>query len=109
MKPGPTPLDGARCVMHRHVLTPAGDGQAVEPGGGPPLLLVHGGHGAWQHWCANIDALSEHARVMAIDLPGFGDSYDPGRLLMPAEQAGQVASVLDAMELSRAAVVGFSF
>lgn len=103
------PLDGARCVMHRHVLTPAGDVHLVEAGEGAPLLMIHGGHGAWQHWCANLDALAPHAHAMALDLPGFGDSYDPGRLLMPDEQAGNVAAMLDALGLKRITLAGFSF
>ncbi|WP_375688084.1 alpha/beta fold hydrolase [Pseudooceanicola sp. LIPI14-2-Ac024] len=43
-------------------------------GEGPPLYLLHGGHGSWQHWVRNIEPLSRHFRVMAVDLPSFGDS-----------------------------------
>lgn len=44
-----------------------------------PLLLVHGfGPGASSHeWRKNIDALSEHFRVYALDLLGFGLSDRP--------------------------------
>lgn len=42
----------------------------------PPLLLVHGIAGCWQHWLENIAPLSRQRRVLAIDLPGFGSS-DP--------------------------------
>src|ERR1019366_4680559 len=44
-----------------------------------PLLLVHGfGPGASSYeWRKNIDALSEHFRVYAIDLLGFGLSDRP--------------------------------
>lgn len=43
-------------------------------GEGRPLVLLHGGHGSWQHWVRNIEPLSRHFRVMAVDLPSFGDS-----------------------------------
>lgn len=43
-------------------------------GEGPNLLLIHGGTGSNKHWIGNIDALSKHFCVWAIDLPGFGDS-----------------------------------
>jgi 2-hydroxy-6-oxonona-2,4-dienedioate hydrolase len=41
---------------------------------GRPLVLLHGASGAWTHWIRNIPALSERARVIAPDMPGFGMS-----------------------------------
>ena len=41
-----------------------------------PLLLVHGGFGSWNHWIANIQALSERYAVWTLDLPGLGCSGD---------------------------------
>ena len=56
-------------------------------GQGQPLVLLHGGHGAWGHWVRNIARLAAHYRVLVPDLPGFGDSddfplppHDPSRL-----------------------------
>lgn len=43
-------------------------------GEGKPLVLLHGGHGSWQHWVRNIEPLSAQFRVMAVDLASFGDS-----------------------------------
>ncbi|MEG1456446.1 MAG: alpha/beta fold hydrolase, partial [Comamonas sp.] len=45
-------------------------------GSGTPLVLIHGGHGAWTHWIRNIEALAAHFRVIVPDLAGFGDSAD---------------------------------
>lgn len=45
-----------------------------EFGSGPPLVLLHGGHGSWLHWIRNIDALSTDHTVWLPDMPGFGDS-----------------------------------
>jgi pimeloyl-ACP methyl ester carboxylesterase len=46
-------------------------------GKGPPLVLLHGGSGSWNHWLRNIDALSQHSTVYAADLPGCGESAVP--------------------------------
>ena len=43
-------------------------------GNGPPLLLLHGGVGSWNHWTRNIDAFAERFTVYAVDLPAFGKS-----------------------------------
>ncbi|WP_088622390.1 alpha/beta fold hydrolase [Oceanicola sp. 22II-s10i] len=44
-------------------------------GEGRPLALFHGGHGSWMHWVRNVDALVDAGyRVMAADLPNFGQS-----------------------------------
>ena len=52
---------------------------AAVTGTGPDLLLIHGGAGSRNHWLRNVDALSRHFRVFALDLPGFGLSPDvPG-------------------------------
>lgn len=45
-------------------------------GDGRPLVLVHGGSGSWLHWWRNIEALARGHRVIAADLPGYGESDD---------------------------------
>lgn len=45
-------------------------------GAGPPLVLLHGGHGSWLHWVRNLEALAAHYTVWVPDMPGFGDSDD---------------------------------
>ena len=46
-------------------------------GDGPPLVLLHGNFGSWMHWIRNVEVLSQHYRVIALDIPGFGDSATP--------------------------------
>lgn len=59
-------------------------------GHGQPIVLLHGGHGSWEHWIRNIEPLAEHAMVVAGDLPGLGDS-DP---LPPPVDARRLADVV---------------
>ena len=46
----------------------------VRRGSGSPLLLVHGLGAGWQSWAPIIEQLAEHREVIAVDLPGFGDT-----------------------------------
>lgn len=43
-------------------------------GSGEPLVLVHGVGSRWQVWEPIIGTLAESFEVIAVDLPGFGDS-----------------------------------
>jgi len=45
-----------------------------ETDGGEPLVLMHGGAGSWDHWVRNVDVLGTAYRVLALDLPSYGDS-----------------------------------
>lgn len=50
-----------------------------EAGDGPALILLHGGGGTGKAWSAQLAHLSDRYRVIAPDLPGFGQSdWVPG-------------------------------
>jgi pimeloyl-ACP methyl ester carboxylesterase len=52
----------------------------VRRGSGPPLVLIHGIGSQWQMWRPVLDRVSAARDVVALDLPGFGDSPPlPGR------------------------------
>jgi pimeloyl-ACP methyl ester carboxylesterase len=59
--------------------TPCGTGSMVwrEWGKGRPFVLLHGASGSWTHWIRNVLPLAAHLRVLAPDMPGFGDSDMP--------------------------------
>ena len=59
--------------------TPCGDGVIVwrQWGSGPPVVLAHGAQGSWKHFIRNINALAAHRTVLAVDLPGHGQSALP--------------------------------
>ncbi len=49
---------------------------AQNPGSTPPLMLLHGGFGSWNHWIRNVASLSQSRDVWTLDLPGLGRSGD---------------------------------
>lgn len=85
--------------MQRHDLPFAGGHVSWRClGDGPPLVLFHGGHGAWTHWARNIEALALRFKVCVVDLPGYGDSSAP--------TSPTLASLLDATQQTLDALVG---
>jgi pimeloyl-ACP methyl ester carboxylesterase len=47
---------------------------SIRQGTGPPLLLVHGLGGSWRSWTTILPTLSEAREVVALDLPGHGET-----------------------------------
>jgi len=87
------------------------DGQPVnviELGSGPPLVFVHGLIGRWTHWVEQLTAFASTHRVIAVDLPGFGDSPLPAEQISISGYARTIDKLLDALQISAAAVVGHS-
>lgn len=80
-------------------------------GKGPPVLLVHGGFGSWTHWAKTIPALSPDRRVLAPDMPGFGESENPtledGLVAIPGAMFAGLNELVDLNE--GIDIVGFSF
>jgi 2-hydroxy-6-oxonona-2,4-dienedioate hydrolase len=77
-------------------------------GGDGALLLLHGGHGGWRHWVANIPVLAERHRVVAPDMPGFGDSGELDPLSVDGV-AACLGELLDRLALRSVTLAGFSF
>jgi len=77
-------------------------------GHGEPLVLMHGSHGNWAHWIRNIAALSRHYTLYVPDLPGTGQSANPGTT-GHGEYVRPLARGLRDLGCDRVAVAGFSF
>jgi pimeloyl-ACP methyl ester carboxylesterase len=98
--------DGLRL---RGYATSAGTISAAEAGSGPTLLAIHGLGGSKASFLPTLGALADSYRVIAIDLPGFGDSDKPVRAAYDAPYfAGVMAELLDAAGVANAHVVGNS-
>jgi pimeloyl-ACP methyl ester carboxylesterase len=80
----------------------------VRRGSGPPLVLIHGIGSQWQMWQPVLDRLSREREVVAVDLPGFGDSAPlTGRPTVEA-LAGAVGELLDGLGVRDAHTAGNS-
>jgi pimeloyl-ACP methyl ester carboxylesterase len=79
-------------------------------GAGAPLVLLHGIGSARQAWEPVIPALARHFEVIAVDLPGFGESAPlPSRIEpTPAALAVSVAAFLDDLGIEGPHVAGNS-
>jgi len=77
-------------------------------GSGRPLVLIHGLGGSWRSWSPVLNALAAERDVIALDLPGFGETTPlPGEASI-ATLADAVTSFLAAQQLENADVVGSS-
>jgi pimeloyl-ACP methyl ester carboxylesterase len=80
----------------------------VEMGEGPPLVLVHGLSGCWQNWLENIPRFARRHRVIAPDLPGFGESELPHEEISIPGYGRFLDAFLGAVGVERASLVGNS-
>ena len=78
----------------------------VDREGDVPLLLIHGFPFDSRTWEAQAEGLTPQARLLAPDLPGFGDS--PASTTPPSMKsyAEDCVALLDALDLMEPVVVG---
>ena len=80
----------------------------IRRGHGKPLLLVHGLGAGWRSWTPIIEQLAEHREVVAVDLPGFGETPAlPGEVSI-ATLTDSVAEFIREQGLDGVATVGQS-
>jgi pimeloyl-ACP methyl ester carboxylesterase len=80
----------------------------LEAGQGRPVILLHGLGATNASMLPTLAELSHDHRVLAPDLPGFGDSAKPVRVYDPAFYARWLIAFLDAVGIERAVLVGNS-
>ena len=80
----------------------------VQAGTGKPLLLIHG-LGGPQMWQRVIEPIAKSFRVIAIDLPGFGDSDCPPAPYSTEEYAVFLDHLLSILNIPRVMVAGISY
>ncbi len=79
----------------------------VRKGHGPPLVLLHGLGSSIYTWKDVWPTLAAHHDVIAMDLPGFGDSGVPEH---PTGETAMrsVVGLMDRLAVARASIVGNS-
>jgi pimeloyl-ACP methyl ester carboxylesterase len=102
-------LTGPQRLRFRMVETRRARLSTLEAGSGPPVLALHGLGATKGSFLPTVAALSERFRVIAVDLPGFGDSEKPiGASYDARFFAHAVIDLLDALELDRVHLIGNS-
>jgi len=75
----------------------------------PPVLLIHGSPGRASLFDKLAPLIAEHGyRVIAVDLPGFGDSSRDIEDHSMLAHSRRIAQLLDQLHITRAHVVGWS-
>ena len=97
----------------KHIDVDVGDGvtlHAVITGNGPPLILLHGFTGSTETWDPLRGFFDGNHQAVAVDLPGHGRSSDPAdpRRYSLDSFADDLARLLDALQLDRIALLGYS-
>lgn len=93
----------------RRIRTVSGEMSVLTAGLGEPVLLIHGLGATKGSFLPTVAALAASFRVIALDLPGFGDSFKPlNAPYHPPFFARSVIELMDALGLERAHAIGNS-
>jgi pimeloyl-ACP methyl ester carboxylesterase len=102
-------LRGPGRLRFRMVATRRARLSTFEAGSGPPVVALHGLGATKGSFLPTAAELGERFRVIAVDLPGFGDSDKPiGASYDARFFARAVIDLLDTLELDRVHLVGNS-
>lgn len=81
----------------------------LEAGQGEAVLLLHGWGSSVEPYRRLIDLLSKKYFVIALDMPGFGKTGEPGRPFDVDDYVDFVLEFLNGFSVSRISLVGHSF
>ena len=102
-------LSGPGRLRFRTVVTRRARLSTMEAGAGPPVVAIHGLGATKGSFVHSVCALADRFRIIAVDLPGFGDSDKPiGARYDPRFFAHAIIDLLDALGLDRANLIGNS-
>ncbi len=91
---------------------PAPDGVTIvysaAGSGKPALLFVHGGLAERSFWDAQLKAFAQNHRVIAVDLPGHGDSGAERKKWGLPEFGADVRAVVEAEKIDKVILIGNS-
>ena len=98
-----------RRLRFTSVRTRLGEISTLSAGEGDPVVCVHGLGATKASFLPTVAALADHHLVIAMDLPGFGDSDKPiGAAYDAPYFARAIEALLDELEIERAHLVGNS-
>jgi len=80
----------------------------LDVGAGLPVILIHGFGGSMWQWEQQQHALSQHLRVLTLDLPGAGLSDKPEIDYRPDQMLDFFVGFMDAVKIQQATLVGNS-
>lgn len=93
-------------ITRRYVDAPWGQIHVADAGEGPAVLLLHQTPRSWDEFREVIELLSDHYRLLAMDLPGMGasDPHNDGASIESYAEAAM--TVIDAAGLPSVSVCG---
>jgi pimeloyl-ACP methyl ester carboxylesterase len=77
-------------------------------GTGKPLIMLHGGFGAFEMFAALSSTLAEKYQVIGVDLYGHGRTALTDRPIGFEDMADDIAGLVGQLGLGKAALLGFS-
>lgn len=80
----------------------------LDVGAGPPVILIHGFGGSMWQWEQQQHTLSQHFRILTLDLPGAGLSDKPEIDYRPDQMLDFFIGFMDAVKIQQATLVGNS-
>ncbi len=81
----------------------------LDAGSGPPVVVLHGWGGRIESMAPVVACLSGDFRVLAPDLPGFGESPIPAEVWGTPDYAAWMGRVVRSRDIERAHFIGHSF
>ena len=102
-------LNGPGRLRFRMVATRRARLSTIEAGSGPAVVAIHGLGATKGSFLPTVTAMSGRFRMIAVDLPGFGDSDKPVGARYDAQFfARALIDLLDSLEIDRAHLIGNS-
>lgn len=99
----------SRLPVERLVETPRGAFRALEwPGGGVPVLLLHGLSGVAEVWEPTVEELPPGRHIVAIDQRGHGETHPETGGYSIGSFVADTLAVLESLGLERPHLVGHS-
>jgi pimeloyl-ACP methyl ester carboxylesterase len=80
----------------------------IGEGSETPVLFIHGLSGCWQNFLENIPFIAQTRRVIAPDMPGFGESEMPAQRISIELYARVVETLCERLGLDAVVAVGNS-